>query len=70
MRTRAPSEGHSRASSALERHQVDQIKVPAGLSLGKCNAGHPVVEAAAFLAEHAEFLQSRVLPRVLIRILY
>lgn len=68
-RTRAPSEGHSRASRALERHQVEQTKVPAGLSLGKCNAGHPVVEAAALLAEQAEFLQGRVFPRVLIRVL-
>lgn len=69
MRTRAPSEGHSRASSALECHQVDQTKVPARLSLRKGDAGHPVVEAAALLAEQTELLQGRVLPCILIRIL-
>lgn len=59
----------SRALGAPGRHHVDQTKAPSGLSLGEGDTGHPVVDAAALFAEHAELLQGGVLPRVLIGVL-
>lgn len=58
-----------RALGAPGRHHVVHTKVPAGLSLGKGDAGYPVVDAAALLAKQTEFLQGGVLPRVLIGVL-
>lgn len=40
-----------------------------GLSLGKGDTGHPVIDAAALFTEHTELLQRGVLPCILIGVL-